>query len=118
MIWGIIIAGLILTFGQAIDVYLRDKKNLWTYWIYPFSLFAFGFVSYAVFYALHEALINGPSNFTIEPFLKATFIGYISTGIMIAIVGAITYHYIKEIYTAESRELEIEEQVTKLVEKS
>jgi len=118
MVWGIIIAGLILTFGQAVDVYLRDKKNLWVYWVYPFSLFAFGFISYAVFYSLHEALINGPSNFTIDPFLKATFIGYISTGIMIAIVGAITYHYIKDMYTAENRELEIEEQVTKLVEKS
>ena len=118
MIWGIIIAGLILTFGQAVDVYLRNKKNLWTYWIYPFSLFAFGFISFAVCYSLHEALLNGPSNFTIDPFLKATFIGYTCTGIMIAIVGAITYHYIKDMYTAENRELEIEEQVTKLVEKS
>jgi len=118
MIWGIVVAGLIITFGQAVDVYLRNKKNLWTYWIYPFSLFAFGFISYTVCFSLHEALLNGPSNFTIDPFLKATFIGYTCTGIMIAIVGAITYHYIKDMYTAENRELEIEEQVTKLVEKS
>ena len=118
MIWGIVIAGLIITFGQSVDVYLRDKKNLWTYWIYPFSLFAFGFISYAVCYSLHEALLNGPSNFTIDPFLKATFIGYVSTGIMIAIVGAITYHYIGDIFTTENKELEIEEQITKLIEKS
>jgi len=118
IIWGIVAAGLIATLGQVVDTYLRDKKTLWTYWIFPFSLFAFGFISYAVFDSLYKALINGPSNFSIDPFFKATFIGYTSTGIMIAIVGAVTYHYIKDIYMSENKELEIEEQITKLIEKN
>ena len=118
IVWGIVIAGLITAFGRIVDIYVKDKKTPWTYWIVPFSLFAFGFISHAVFGSLYKALINGPSNFSITPFLTPTFIGYTSTGIMIAIVGAITYHYIKDMYRMENKNLEIEKQTTKLVEKS
>jgi len=118
MVWGIVIAGLIATFGRVVDVYVRDKKTPWNYWIVPFSLFAFGFISSAVFRSLHEALRNWPSSFFIEPFFYPTFIGYTITGIMIAIVGAVTYHYIKDMYMLESKKLEIEKQTTKLVEKN
>jgi len=118
MVWGIVMAGLILTFGRAVDIYVKDKKTPWKYWIAPFSLFAFGFISSAVFGSLHTALINWPESFNISPFLTLTFIGYTSTGIMVAIVGAITYHYIRDIYITEDRELEIEKQTAKLVEKT
>ena len=117
MIWGIVIAGLIVAFGRIIDIYVRDKRAPWMYWIVPFSLFAFGFISHAVFGSLYKALINGPSNFSIKPFLTTTFIGYTSTGVMIAIVGAITYHYIKDMYRLEDNELKIEEHTTKHFEK-
>jgi putative membrane protein len=114
IIWGIVIAGLIATFGRVVDVYVRDKKTPWNYWIVPFSLFAFGFISSAVFGSLYEALRNWPSSFFVEPFFYPTFIGYTITGIMIAIVGAVTYHYIKDMYMLESKKLEIEKQTTKL----
>jgi len=118
MIWGIVIAGLIVAFGRIIDIYVRDKRAPWMYWIVPFSLFAFGFISHAVFGSLYKALINGPSSFSIKPFLTTTFIGYTSTGVMIAIVGAITYHYIKDMYRLEANELKIEEHTSRLFEKS
>ena len=118
MVWGVVIAGLIAVFGRVIDIYVRDKKTPWTYWVAPFSLFAFGFISYAVFGSLYQALINWPPSFSIKPFFTPTFIVYTSVGIMIAAVGAITYHYIKEIYVLESKKLEIEEQTKKLIEKS
>ena len=114
IVWGIVIAGLIATFGRAVDIYVREKKTPWTYWIVPFSLFAFGFVSSAVFTSLYDALLNWPTSFSIDSFLTSSFIGYTSTGVMIAIVGAITHHYIKEMYSLESKELEIEEQTKKL----
>lgn len=114
IVWGIVIAGLIATFGRAVDIYVRDKITPWAYWVVPFSLFAFGFISSAVFGALYDALLNWPTSFSIDPFLTSSFIGYTSTGVMIAIVGAITHHYIKEMYLLESKELEIEEQTTKL----
>ena len=118
MVWGIVIAGMIAIFGRAIDIYVRDKKAPWTYWIAPFSLFASGFISSAVLEALCKALISWPDSFSVVPFLTLSFIGYTSTGVMIAIVGAVTYHYIKEMYMVENKNLEIEKQITKLVEKN
>lgn len=118
IVWGFVIAGLIAVFGRVVDIYVRDKKTPWTYWIAPFSLFAFGFISYGVFGSLYKALINWPPTFSIKPFFTPSFIAYISIGIMIAIVGAITYHYIKEIYVLDSKKLEIEEQTKKFLEKS
>jgi putative membrane protein len=112
MIWGIVIAGLLMMLGRVVDLYVKDKKAPWNYWIVPFSLFAFGFISTAIFDSLHNALINWPNSFSMEPFLTLSFIGNTSTGIMIGIVGAITYHYIKDIYVTESSEIEIERQTT------
>jgi uncharacterized membrane protein len=110
MIWGIVIAGLIMISGRIIDIYVKDKKAPWNYWLFPFSLFAFGFISTAIFNSLYNALLNWPEKFSIEPFLTISFIGNLITGIMISVVGAITYHYIKEIYRTESKESEIEKQ--------
>jgi len=115
MVWGIVLAGLVALFGLIIDTYVKDKKTLWAYWPIPFSLFGFGFISYAIFDALYDALINWPNKFYIKPFTGFDFIGYASSGILIAIVGAITYHYIKEIYNTEEKEKEIEEQTKTLV---
>jgi len=118
MIWGIVIAGLIAVFGRVVDIYVKDKKTPWNYWIVPFSLFAFGFISSAVFGSLYKALINWPIEFLVSPFLTFSFIGYTSTGVMIGIVGAITHHYIKDIYKMEDKKIEIEKQTNSLVEKS
>ncbi len=118
MIWGIVLAGLVILLGRVVDTYVRDKKIPWNYWVAPFSLFAFGFISYAVLSALYKSLINWPANFEVEPFFTIDFIGYTTTGIMIALVGAITYHYIREIYNNQDKEFEIEKQTQQLVEKN
>ena len=118
MIWGIVVAGLVVVFGRVVDIYVREKKAPWNYWIVPFSLFAFGFICSAVSGSLYKALLNWPSSFSIEPFLTFSFIGYTSTGIMIAIVGAVTYHYIRDMYLMENREYEIEQQASGIYEKN
>ena len=118
MIWGIVVAGLVVVFGRVVDIYVREKRAPWNYWIVPFSLFAFGFICSAVSGSLYKALLNWPSSFSIEPFLTFSFIGYTSTGIMIAIVGAVTYHYIRDMYLMENREYEIEQQASGIYEKN
>ena len=118
MIWGIVIAGLIAIFGRVVDIYVKDKKAPWNYWVAPFSLFAFGFISYAVFNALFKALRNWPLEFKIDPFLTLSFIGYTVTGTMMAFVGAITFYYVKDMHSTESKELEIEKQTSKLIDES
>jgi putative membrane protein len=110
MIWGIVIAGVVVIFGRVIDIYVKDKIKPYNYWIAPFSIFAFGFISYAIFRSLYDALINWPVKFDITPFFTLRFIGYISTGIMIALIGAISHHYIKEIHAPEEENHEIERQ--------
>ena len=116
MIWGIVGAGLIVLFGRVVDTYVKDRKVLWTYWVMPFSLFAFGFISYAVFYALSEALKDWPT-FLIDPFYGGTFIGYTFTGIVIALIGAITHHYIKEIHSKDASQ-NIEKNTNKIVDEN
>jgi len=119
MIWGIVIAGLIAVSGRAVDIYVREKKVPWNYWVFPFSIMTFGFISSAIFISLFRAFRNGTSKFTIEYFLTSTFIGYTATGIMIAVVGTITYYYIKDIYMNEKEKTEEEvDQTLKLAEKN
>ncbi|UCF12771.1 MAG: DUF373 family protein [Thermoplasmatales archaeon] len=113
--WGIVSAGLVAAFGRVTDLYVRKNKVSWSYWIVPFSLFAFGFTASAIFKSLYYSLLN---DFSITPFLTFEFIGYISVGILIAFIGAVTYHYIKDIYITEEHEIDIEEQTTKLLEKA
>jgi putative membrane protein len=112
MIWGIVFAGLLIILGRVIDIYVKNNKIPLNYWLFPFSLFAFGFISTGVFSSLYYSLINWPDTFSIEPFLTISFIGNIITGLMISIVGAVTYHYIKDIYSTEKSEIEIEKQLS------
>jgi putative membrane protein len=118
MVWGIVIAGLIALFGYVVDIYVKDKKVPWKYWVAPFSLFAFGFISSAVFRALYEALLNWPAKFNTDPFLTLSFIGYTSTGIMIALVGGITHRYIRDMHLIEEKNIEVEKQTTQLVDEN
>jgi putative membrane protein len=116
MIWGIVIAGLIALFGLVIDVSVKDKKSPWKYWVAPFSIFAFGFISSAVFEALYKAFLNWPNKFDINPFFTLSFIGYTITGVTILLVGAVTHHYIKDIHSIEEKEFEIEKQTSNIFE--
>lgn len=118
MVWGIVIGGAIAIFGRVVDVYVRDKKSAWVYWIAPFSLFAFGFISSALFEALYKSLYNWPENFDINPFLTVKFIFYSATGILIALIGAITYHYIREIHSIDEKENQIEKETKNIAEES
>jgi putative membrane protein len=115
--WGLVAAGLLAAFGRVSDQYIRQKKILWSYWIVPFSLFSFGFIGSAIFESLHDSILGyvTKSEFSIEPFVTQHFIGYTAAGIIIAFIGAITYHYIKEIYMNENYEVAIEEQTKKLL---
>jgi putative membrane protein len=118
MVWGIVIAGIVAMFGRVVDIYVKDKKAPWNYWIVPFSLLAFGFISYAVTRAFDNALRDWPNNFYEGPFLTLGFFFYTITGILIALMGIVSYHYIKEIHMNQSKEPEIEKQKTKLLDES
>ena len=96
MVWGIVIAGIIAIFGRAVDRYMKDKKLPNIYYSAPFSLFAFGFIFYAILGVLYKALRNWPKTFEAEHFGTANFIFYTATGILILLIGAVINHYMKE----------------------
>jgi putative membrane protein len=112
IIWGLVIAGLLFIFGHVVDEYVKDKQSIWHYWIYPFSILAFGFISSAIFTSLHKALLNWPETFYIEPFFTPFFIGNTMTGIMIAIVGAVTHHYIRDMYRPKEADVRLDKQTS------
>ena len=95
MVWGIVLAGLLVLFGRAVDAYVRDKKMPLAYYMAPFSLLAFGFISYGILNALERAFKN-PADFSFEPFTGATFILFSLSGILILILGGIIHHFKKE----------------------
>lgn len=115
--WGIVAAGLLAAFGRVTDLYIREKKVLWAYWIVPFSLFSFGFIASAIFESLHDSILSyvTKNEFSMEPFLTQHFIGYTAAGVIIAFIGAVTYHYIKEIYILDKYEVDIEEQTKRML---
>ncbi|HID25143.1 MAG TPA: DUF373 family protein [Thermoplasmata archaeon] len=106
IIWGVVGAGLLAAFGRVVDVRVREKNTPWRYWVLPFSLLSFGFIGTAIFGALDEMLY---SNFSFDLFLRTpSFWVNLLLGILIAAVGAITYHYIKEIFLVEVEEITTE----------
>jgi putative membrane protein len=115
--WGIVAAGLLTAFGRVTDLYIREKKILWSYWSVPFSLFAFGFIGSSLFDTFGQVIweFRNGRGFLIEPFYTLSFWGYITVGIIIVFIGTVSYHYIKEEFIDETYEISIEEQTQKLL---
>jgi putative membrane protein len=115
--WGIVAAGLLAAFGRVTDLYIREKRVLWSYWIVPFSLFAFGFIGSIIFDTFGQVIweYSKGNGFLIDPFYTLSFWGYITVGIIIVFIGTVSYHYIKDQYITEKYEVDIEEQTQKML---
>jgi putative membrane protein len=115
--WGIVAAGLLAAFGRVTDIYIREKKILWSYWVVPFSLFGFGFIGSILFDTFGQVIweYSKGNGFLIDPFYTLSFWGYITVGIIIVFIGAVSYHYIKEEFITEKYEVDIEEQTQKML---
>jgi putative membrane protein len=103
--WGIVAAGLLAAFGRVTDIYIREKKILWSYWIVPFSLFGFGFIGSSLFDTFGQVLwdFHNGRGFIIDAFYTLSFWGYITAGILIVFIGAISFHYIKTLTKSISK---------------
>jgi putative membrane protein len=117
IVWGIVAAGLLAAFGRVTDIYIREKKILWSYWIVPFSLFGFGFIGSSLFDTFGQVLwdFHNGKGFIIDAFYTLSFWGYITAGILIVFIGAISFHYIKEEFIKDTYEVDIEEQTQKIL---
>lgn len=115
--WGIVAAGLLAAFGRVTDVYIREKKILWSYWIVPFSLFGFGFIGSVLFDTFGQVIweFHKDKMFLIDVFYTLSFWGFIVAGILIVFIGAVSNHYIKEEFIHETYEADIEEQTKSIL---
>ena len=113
MVWGIVLAGLLIVFGLAVDKHVHDKIVQLRYYMAPFSLLAFGFITYASSDALYKAFL--PNKFTFGPFQTFSFVFFTVAGILILLIGAVVHRYKKET-THMYEEYEINKQ--KIVEKN
>ncbi len=115
--WGIVAAGLLAAFGRVTDMYIREKKILWSYWIVPFSLFGFGLIGSALFDTFGQVMwdFHTDRGLLIDVFYTLSFWGYVAAGILIVFIGAVSYHYIKEQFIKESYEATIDEQTKKML---
>lgn len=115
--WGIVAAGLLAAFGRVTDLYIRQKKILWSYWIVPFSLFGFGFIGSILFDSFGQVIweFRNDRGFMIDVFYTLSFWGYVAAGILIVFIGAVSYYYIKEQFIKETYEANIEEQTQRML---
>ncbi len=94
MVWGIVMAGLLIVFGRSVDTYVNDKYVPLTYYMAPFSLLAFGFITFAISDAVYYAFL--PNEFTFGPFQESSFVFFTITGILVLLIGAVVHRYKKE----------------------
>ncbi len=113
MIPGIVISGLLVTFGRSVDVYVKDKKVPLSYQMMPFSLLASAFISYAILNAIKGAVANMPAEISYDVF-TGNFIFLIFIGITIALIGALIHHFKKE----NNQEQDFEKNKGKIAEKN
>lgn len=101
IIWGLVGAGLLLVFGRAVDMKVR-KRNVWRYWLAPFSLLSFGFLGDGILEVLYRILYGPSANpFQILGSYPSTLMDLI-IGILIAIAGVVSYHYVKDVFMVEA----------------
>ena len=101
IIWGLVGAGLLLVFGRAVDMKVR-KRSVWRYWLAPFSLLSFGFLGDGILEVLYWILYGPSANpFQILGSHQSTLMNII-IGILIAIAGVVSYHYVKDVFMVEA----------------
>ncbi len=104
VIWGLVVSGILIVGGRAIDTKVR-KGNPWKYWLAPFSLLSFGFIGNGTLEILYD-ILYGPS---VDPLYilasDSSILINLVIGILMATVGGLSYHYIKEKFMVEVEEV-------------
>lgn len=103
MIWWTIAASIISIFGRIFDKYAKERKIIWSYWIVPFSLVAFGLIILAASDVVNN--IEGGIRVLIAPPLLWYLVAKLGLAIIIGFIGFVTHRYIKT-------HLEKEEEIT------
>jgi uncharacterized membrane protein len=100
VLWWFIGAVMISAAGKFADVYIREKKVLWSYSILPFSLIAFGLILSAALDLLERLLGTNPvaTVFTTKFFIQVVI------GVIVALIGMISHRRLEEFFGTSTSE--------------
>jgi len=105
IVWWFIVAILFIPLGKFVDAYFKEKKVLWHYILFPFSLIAFGLIFSAFSTIIIEILHEKPIELIIKQhIISISFITKIITAILIAFIGSVLYHIVEDIYKGKEDE--------------
>lgn len=82
MLWWLVAAAMVHLGGRMLDTYVKGPRQVWDYWMMPFSLAALGLMGSAVLAASGRAIGGGPFSFLPSEALE------LALGIVVAFVGA------------------------------
>jgi putative membrane protein len=94
-IWWLIAAGLVMSIGIIIDVYVNEREGLGKVIVFPFFITAIGFILYCA--SLFNLPIKEIPNFPLTPDVVATEVVYFAiAGIIAAILGLLIQYIINK----------------------
>ncbi|MCK5559687.1 MAG: DUF373 family protein [Thermoplasmata archaeon] len=93
-LWFIILAGIIYTFGETLDLYIRTGKVLKSSWYIIFSLFATGFILWALIEIFMGILTH-------QYDIQQIFISVLAGGFL-GFMAVIIHNYIKDHFEPQS----------------
>jgi putative membrane protein len=104
-IWWLIAAGLVMSVGIIIDVYMNERENLGKVIVFPFFITAIGFILYCA--SIYILPVKNILNFPLTPEGVSVQVLYFSIfGIISAIAGMIIQFFVTK-KIAELRQQEI-----------
>ena len=100
VLWWIVVAILISGAGKFADVYVREGKILWGYFILPFSLLAFALILSAALEFLEKVIQRG----SLTDAINTLFFIKVVVGIMIAFIGMVSHRHLEEFFGSAATE--------------
>ncbi|MCD6462018.1 MAG: DUF373 family protein [Thermoplasmata archaeon] len=110
-IWWFMMAALVYGVGKVLDTYFRERKVLWGFFTYVFSLLALGFILTGVLHGLNLFLSYSSGGSLDVGVLKTSF-SNLGIGIGVAILGAYFHHYLRDKLEKDREESPLPSEIT------
>ena len=91
----LIVAGLVVSIGILIDVYMNERENLGKVVVYPFFILAIGLILWSA--SIYLISVSGVQDFPLTPDAASRSIFYLAAvGIITAIVGVVIQFFVNK----------------------
>jgi putative membrane protein len=91
LVWWVILATLLTAGGRVVDTWVKERRVLWSYWLLPFGLIATGLITTSLLRMAGRLEAGIPAGEVLQP----TEFFYVLAGVLTALVGWSSHHYVK-----------------------